>query len=53
VESGSGAAAPGAGVEREVIERLARIVGNNPDALGAVARLCEAIEALVEARYRR
>jgi hypothetical protein len=53
-EIGTGATPSGAiALEREVIERLARIVGNNADVLGPVARLCEAIEALIQARYHR
>ena len=41
-------AAPGAAnLEREIVTRLARLVSVSPEALGAAARLLEAIEALV------
>ena len=40
-------------IEREMVDRLARIVGDHPDVLGAVARLFEALEAVIHARGRR
>jgi hypothetical protein len=51
LESGAEAAPFGvAAIEREIVDRLARIVGDHPDVLGAVARLFEALEAVIHAR---
>lgn len=48
LEAGGSIAAPGtATLEKEVVQRLARLVSDRPEALGAAARLLEAIEALV------
>jgi GAF domain-containing protein len=53
LESGTGETPSSITLQREIVERLARIIGSNADALGIVARLCEAIEALVEVRHHR
>jgi hypothetical protein len=51
LESGAETAPFGvAAIEREIVNRLARIVGDHPDVLGAVARLFEALEAVIHAR---
>jgi GAF domain-containing protein len=48
IEADGTAAAPAsAGLEREIVERLSRLVAGRPEALGAAARLLEAIEGLV------
>jgi hypothetical protein len=48
LRSDTGVALTGtAAIEREIVDRLARIIGDHPDVLGAVARLFEAIETLV------
>jgi GAF domain-containing protein len=44
---GSIAAAGTAALEKEIVTRLARLVAGEPEALGAAARLLEAIESLV------
>jgi signal transduction protein with GAF and PtsI domain len=53
LESGAETAMSGvAAIEREIVDRLARIVGDHPDVLGAVARLFEALESVIHARTR-
>lgn len=53
LEAGGSHAAPGAaGLEKEIVERLARLVSGRPEALGAAARLLEAIEGLVSLRRK-
>lgn len=53
LESGIHRMTPGAATtEREIVERLARLVSNRGEVLGAVARLLEAIEALADLQRR-
>jgi GAF domain-containing protein len=53
LESGIDRMTPGtATTEREIVERLARLVSNRGEVLGAVARLLEAIEALADLQHR-
>jgi hypothetical protein len=53
LESAAGPIAPGTvGIERQIVERLARLVTERGEALGAVARLLEAIEALLALGHR-
>ncbi len=54
LRSETDAAATGsAAVEREIVARLSRIIGDHPNVLGAVAQLFEAIEALVQGQSMR
>jgi signal transduction protein with GAF and PtsI domain len=52
LDSGTDVIEPGtAAIEREVVERLARLIGRRGETLGSVARLLEAIEALAKADW--
>jgi GAF domain-containing protein len=53
LQSGGGVLTGSAAVEREIVDRLARIVGDHPDVMNAVAQLFEAIETLIHTQSTR
>ena len=53
LESGAPLMTPGtAAIEREIVDRLARLISNKAQTLGAVARLLEAVEVLADLQGR-